>query len=132
MSATERATGLQKQLTIDNAVTRFRARNRQEALARVEATFFGGVKPAEPAQTVARAAPAAADGLPAEMAELIDRCQRLVAKSEELAGQSNPADAEQMRQHVREIREAITRRSQPDMEAAAERLEDLVFYLQDA
>ena len=42
VSAIERATGRQKQLTIDNAVTRFRAGNRQEALARVEATFLGG------------------------------------------------------------------------------------------
>ena len=42
VSATERATGRQKQLTIDNAITRFRAGNRREALARVEATFLGG------------------------------------------------------------------------------------------
>ena len=45
VSATERATGRQKQLTIDNAVTRFRARNRQEALARVEGDVFRRCRP---------------------------------------------------------------------------------------
>jgi ElaB/YqjD/DUF883 family membrane-anchored ribosome-binding protein len=72
------------------------------------------------------------DGLPAEMAQLIDRCEQLIAKSEQLAEQSNPADASEMRQLVRQIREAIARHSQADMERFVPQLEDLVFYLQDA
>ncbi len=64
VSATERATGRQKQLTIDNAITRFRAGNRQEALARVEATFWGGLgttpAAAESAAAPERASPSAA------------------------------------------------------------------------
>ena len=125
VSATERTTGLQKQLTIDNAVTRFRAGNRQEALARVESTFLGG-------SAAAPAAMESAAELPTEMAQLIDRCEQLIAKSEQLVGQSNPADAAEMRQLVKQMREAMARRSQADMEGIISQLEDLVFYLQDA
>jgi molecular chaperone DnaK len=134
VSATERATGRQKQLTIDNAVTRFRASNRQEALARVKATYLGEPgAPTTAAVTEAAAEPnvPAAD-LPAGMAQLVDRCEQLIAKSGKLAGQSNPADAAEMLQLVEQLRAAITGRSQADMEAAAAKLEDLVFYLQDA
>ncbi|MGA2032284.1 MAG: Hsp70 family protein [Thermoguttaceae bacterium] len=134
VSATERATGRQKQLTIDNAVTRFRASNRQEALARVKATFSG--EPGTPtagAETEAATAPAPPPAdLPAEMAQLIDRCEELIAKSGKLVEQSNPADAAEMRQLVEQLRAAMTVRLQADMEDAAAKLEDLVFYLQDA
>ena len=136
VSATERATGRQKQLVIDNAVTRFRASNRDEAMSRVKSTFLGetGVSAdaaateAVPAQELA---PRTA-GLPAEMVSLIDRCEQLIAKSGKLAEQSNPADAEEMRQLVEQLRAAMTGRSQTDMETTAAKLEDLVFYLQDA
>jgi molecular chaperone DnaK len=134
VSATERATGLQKQLTIDNAVTRFRARNREEALARVAAAFQGGAEgtPAAPHEARALgAAPPAAD-LPAELAQLFARCEQLIAKSQELAEKSHPADAAEMQQIVAQLRGAMGRRSQAEIAAATEKLEELVFYLQDA
>ena len=39
MTATERATGLAKQVTIDNAMERFRTRQRSDAVDRLEAVF---------------------------------------------------------------------------------------------
>ena len=39
MTATERATGLAKQVTIDNAMERFRTRERTDAIDRLEAVF---------------------------------------------------------------------------------------------
>jgi molecular chaperone DnaK len=134
VSAVERATGRQEQLTIDNAITRFRAGNRQEALARVEATFLGGSgAAAAAAESVATPENSvASDSLPAEMVQLIDRCEQLIAKSEQLVEQSNPADAAEMRQLVERLRAAVARRSQADMEGVIAPLEDLVFYLQDA
>ncbi len=134
VSATERATGRQKQLTIDNAVTRFRARNRQEALARVEAMFEPGLGagPAESAEASVLDVATAADPIPPEMAQLMDRCQRLIATSQQLALQASPADAEDMRRLVEQLRAAIARQSQAEMEGIAAQLDDLVFYLQDA
>jgi molecular chaperone DnaK len=131
ISAAERATGLQKQLTIDNAVSRFRARNRQEALARVQATYLSDKGTAPLAAAVAMPAPPPAD-LPAELVQLFNRCQRLIAKSGQLAEQANPADAADMRAVAEELRAALARRCQTDIEAAAAKLDDLVFYLQDA
>jgi len=137
VSATERSTGRQKQLTIDNAVTRFRADNRQEALARVDAMF----QPGQPGigaglaashQTTAQSATPLAAELPAEMAQLVDRCQRLIVKSQELKQQSNPADVEEMQRLVEQLSAAMMQRSQTEMEGIAAQLEDLVFYLQDA
>ena len=134
VSALERSTGRRKELTIDNTVTRFRAGNRQEALARVEAAFVGGTdaisKEKTPAAAPEPALPPA--DLPAAMAQLINRCEELIVKSEDLAKQSNPADAAEMRQLVEQLRGAILRRSQADMEGVVSQLEDLVFYLQDA
>ncbi|MHB1034980.1 MAG: Hsp70 family protein [Pirellulales bacterium] len=134
VSATERATGRQKQLTIDNAVTRFRARNRQEALARVAAKFLGESATAPATTAPAPGAQPASPSwdVPAELAGLVDRCQQLIAKGEQLAGQSNPEDAAEMRQLVERLRGAIATRSQTGMETAVAQLEDLVFYLQDA
>ena len=66
------------------------------------------------------------------MSELVDRCQRLIAKGENLAEQTNPTDAAEMRRLVAEVRRAIDRRSQGDMERGLTQLEDLVFYVEDA
>ena len=134
VSASERATGRQKQLTIDNAVTRFRARNRQEALERIAGTFQAGLgaNPAASGETEGAIGARAPADLPAEAAELIERCERLIAKSLPLAAQSNPTDAEALRQLVGRLRAAMSRRSQTEMEGTAAELEDLVFYLQDA
>ena len=130
VSAAERATGRQKQLTIDNAVTRFRARNRQEALAGVKATLLG--RAGLPPDAAAVAQPAPQGGLPAEMARLIDRCEELIVKSGQLAGRSSPADAAEVQSLTERLRAAIASRSQAEMAAAAAELDDLVFYLQDA
>ena len=134
VSATERATGHQKQLTIDNAITRFRAGDRQKALARVEAMFLDGAGAAlaaggPRATHEPDSSPAAP---PAEAVQLIEHCQQLIAKSEQLVEQSNPTDVAEMRQLVEHLREAISRCSQADMNSAVAQLEDLVFYIQDA
>ena len=134
VSALERSTGRRRELTINNSVTRFRAGNRQEALARVEAAFVGGSaaisEQEAPAAAPQPALPSA--DLPAAMVQLINRCEELIAKSEGLVQHSNPADAAEMRQLVEHLRGAILRRSQADMQSAVAPLEDLVFYLQDA
>ena len=115
VSAIERSTGRQKQLTIDNAVTRFRADNRQEALARVEATFLAGsgAVPAATELAVASEPASPSADLPAEMAQLIERCEQLIVKSEQLVEQSNAADGAEMRQLVEQLRTAIAHRRRP-------------------
>jgi molecular chaperone DnaK len=131
VTATERATGLEKQLTLDNAITRFRASNRQEAMARLAATFGASDRegPAEAGQP--DAAPDAEAQLPPELKQAIDQAQELIAKAERIAPNVNMEDAEEIRELVGELRAAIAERRRRVIEEILPRLEDLVFYLQD-
>ena len=140
--ATEQATGRQKQLTIDNAVSRFRAARGQKAAAQAAAETDaapGGMGvAAAPAdslsamtgQSLGTASPT--EQLAADMSELLDRCQGLLAKGERLAGQTNPTDAAELRRLAAEVRQAVDRRSQGDIESTLAQFEDLVFYVEDA
>jgi hypothetical protein len=154
--ATEQATGRQRELTIDNAVSRFRAA--RQAAAAGEAVAAGtparsagegeagrpplvaadraedDAPPADFALAASRPAASASptEQLTAEMSELMDRCERLMAKGEKLAGQTNPTDAAEMRRLVAEVRQAAERRRQDDLERGLAQLEDLVFYVEDA
>jgi len=56
----------------------------------------------------------------------------LIAKSERMAGEASPEDAEEIRQLAVKIRSADANTSLEEIEKAIAALEDLVFYLQDA
>ena len=69
--------------------------------------------------------------LAADMSELLDRCQGLLAKGERLAGQTNPTDAAELR--------ALPRKSASRAPPVARRhrihpgaVGNLVFYVEDA
>ncbi|MFH1268442.1 MAG: Hsp70 family protein [Planctomycetota bacterium] len=124
VTATERATGLEKQLVVDNAVSRFRAKNREEALARVAAAFESS--------TSAPPAPRDADtDLSPELKQTIGSCEELISKAERIRPGVNPEDAAEMRELAGQLRTAILERSQAEMEELLPKLEDLVFYLED-
>ena len=133
VAATEHATGKQKQLVVDNAVSRFRSRNHEDARARLD-TMFGpgaaspaaGTEPAAPGET------ASTEGLPAELKEAILKAEDIIFKAERVAADANPEDAEEVGGLVARLRAAIARRSPEEMDAAVAELEDLVFYVQDA
>jgi molecular chaperone DnaK len=133
VTARERATALEKQLTIDNAVSRFRRRNHEDAKARLETAF----QQASGAASAGESGPATAtetvpDDLPGELREAILKGQQLIAKGRQLAPNANPEDAEEIRELVQKLDTAITNRSQSEIEETIARLDDLVFYLQDA
>jgi molecular chaperone DnaK len=121
--AVERTTGRQKQLTVDNAVSRFRAKNHDAARARLEAAFqSAGPEAAEDQEA----------DLPGELVQPIGKARDLMAKSERIATEANPDDAEEIRKLVGELQSAIDHRSQEELDTATAQLEDLVFYLEDA
>jgi molecular chaperone DnaK len=130
VTATERATGLAKQLTIDNAITRFRTANRREAMARLAAAFDSSDDAPAGADRQMPPPRSAAD-LPPELKETVARCEALVAKAEKIAPRANPEDAGQILEMVETLREAIADRSPEKIEKIIPELEDLVFYLQD-
>jgi len=56
----------------------------------------------------------------------------LLKKSEKLLPDAPPEDAEEMADLVQQLREAIARGEQDDICNVMDKLEDLVFYLEDA
>ena len=132
VTATERATGLAKQVTIDSAMERFRKRQRTDAVDRLEEVFGTLAGPAEPAggEPEEPAVPAA-DELPAELRQAIATAEGLIAKAERLLPTANAEDAAELRGMLTDLRAAIARRAEADIRAAAAEVEDLVFYLED-
>jgi molecular chaperone DnaK len=141
VTATEHATGLAKQVVIDNAMERFRQRSRVDARERLDALFPADASDSAASDLLdepgAEAAEAADDQGGAEhvaepaLREAISSAQSLIAKSVQLQESANATDAGDMKKLAAELRTAIAGRSLEDIRRLAVELEDLVFYLAD-
>jgi molecular chaperone DnaK len=122
VTAVERATGLQKQLVVDNSMSRFRTTNRDAAMARLgEAFAAGGVVQV----------PAAAAPMSAELTDAAFKSGLLIAKAEQLAADATPEDRQEMQSLIERLRAAVAAQSAGEIDTIYAELEDLVFYLQD-
>ena len=129
VTATERATGLARQVTIDNAMERFRRRHRIDAVDRLDAVFRTSADlPALPAPTSS----GAATGAEAAPSPALGPAVALVAKAERLLAGANPEDAAELKALLVDLRSAIDRGSEAEVGPIAHEVEDLVFYLEDA
>ncbi|MEX0819368.1 MAG: Hsp70 family protein [Pirellulaceae bacterium] len=130
VTAAERNTGLEKQITLDNAITRFRASSHDEAKAKLAAMFDdSSTDRAGGATTLSAAAPdAPADEDDAD----ISSANALLAKARRLLAGASPEDADEMRDLIGELQEAIAARDSDRLVELSDRLEDVVFYLEDA
>ena len=128
--ATEKMTGLEKKLTIENAMSKFRSEKHESAKTRLEAAFTG----AEIA-VADQPRPVAADtdeNMSSELKEVIGNANELLAQADRLMADANDMDAEEMRELIDQLREAIQAKEADDIKDACAKLDDLVFYLQDA
>lgn len=146
VTAREKATGREKQLVIDNQMSRFRKSNRESARERIEAAFAAAaatpdtVSPGAASEEAISAGaswtgplPSAGPGeLPEELASLVRRSEELIAQAERIAPQAPPEDAQEIRRLVQEILGAIAARSAEQVAQHLESLEDMVFYLQES
>jgi molecular chaperone DnaK len=132
VTATERATGLEKRLVIDNAISRFRQTNREQAQARLEAVFRSGGEGDASGDASVSFDSAAGDALPPELQEAAKKSEELIAKAQRIAADANPEDAAEVGTLVESLRAALAARSGKKIEQTSAALEDLVFYLQDA
>ena len=130
VTATERNTGLEKQLTVDNTVSQFRATNRAEAFKRLDATF----KSSDPSQSSNLSTPADigphADVSP-KMTEMLKKCHELIVKAQRVTPDATGEDAEEIRQLIAKLQAAVAERSETGIEESLAELEDLVFYVED-
>ncbi|HEY1188620.1 MAG TPA: Hsp70 family protein [Gemmata sp.] len=146
VTATERATGLAKQVVIDNMMERFRHRERTDAIERIDALFAGseGFEGAEDEEfdgaeegtdgAAARAegpGDAPADGA-TELRHAVEAADVQIAKAGPLETAASPEDAAEMRGLVQDLRAAVARGSVADIRRITAELEDLIFYLNDA
>jgi molecular chaperone DnaK len=125
VTAVERDTGLEKRLTIDNAITRFQAQGRDEAKARIAAAFDDD-QPTELGQP--NELPAMSD----EMAQTLEQARDLIAKSQRLVAEAGEQDAQEITELVEQLQLAIEQQSPEAIQEISQKLEDVVFYLEDA
>ncbi|MEQ8787728.1 MAG: Hsp70 family protein [Pirellulaceae bacterium] len=124
VAVVERDTGLRKEVTIENAITRFRAGSRDEAKAKLESVFGASSGEQESRETAAVGEGGAAAAFP--------QAEQMLTKSKRLLAQAAAEDAEEMRSLIEQLGRAVEQRSEQEVQRICDQLEDLMFYLEDA
>jgi molecular chaperone DnaK len=133
VTATERITGLARQVTIDNASERFRKTQRTDALDRIDAAFQTSEgRPALLPPTSADATSAEEENLAPELRDAIKKARDLTDRANRLLPDANPEDAGELKSLLVDLEAAIGRQSTADIDRVADEVEELVFYLQDS
>jgi molecular chaperone DnaK len=145
VSAKEKATGLQKQVTIENALAQFEREEVQEARERLD-RLWGLPEPDEGDEgedvddamddAEARAAepsiaePELVPG-PREGQREMVQARALMEKAERLLERLAPEDRSEVDRMMAKLRNALTDRAWPRVTEAANELSDVLFYLED-
>jgi molecular chaperone DnaK len=139
VSARERATGLQKQVTIENALARFESEERDMARERLR-TLWGPDEDFEDGDEDFGEEPEA--GGPEAMPELMPgpregqretvQARALLEKAERLLEKASAEDRTEVERMMGRVRDALTDRKWADLAAASNELADTLFYLEDA
>jgi molecular chaperone DnaK len=137
VSARERATGLQKQITIDNALARYEREERDAARERLEALWEGDEE--EGVEDLGAAPVAAPEG--EEMPSLVPgpregqremvQARALLEKAERLLPNVQPEDRPEVERLMEKVRVNLTDRHWDKLTAACNELADVLFYLED-
>ena len=137
VSARERLTGLQKQVTIQNALARFRREEKDLAQQRLnrlwnDSTERAKAEPAPPedAPPVAEAplAPGPQDGSHRESVQ----AKALLEKARRILPQASSEDQAELEQLIGKIETALTARNWAEVKSCSDQLADTLFYLEDA
>jgi molecular chaperone DnaK len=130
VSARERATGLQKQITIENALARYEREEQEAARERLEQLW-----------TEPGAEPSAEPGGPEEMPSLVPgpregqreavQARALLEKAERILTRVQPEDRAELERLMERLRTAITDRQWNKVTEASNELTDVLFYLED-
>jgi molecular chaperone DnaK len=134
-SARERATGLQKQVTIENALARFE--REESALARERLEGLWGEEEEDlpeadepPAVAEDAGVPELVPG-PREGQREAVQARALLEKAERLLPSAQPEDRTEIERLMEQVRAALTDRKWEKVTAACNDLADILFYLED-
>jgi molecular chaperone DnaK len=140
VSGRERATGLQKTVTIDNALARFEREEREVSRERLETLWADAEDHAEENGEIEDLLEAGGDDEPLpELAPGPREGQReavqaraLLEKAERLLDKVQPEDRVELDKLMTKVRTALTDRRWDQLTAASNELADTLFYLEDA
>jgi molecular chaperone DnaK len=127
VTATERLTGLTRQLTIDNAMARFRTNQRTDAVDRLNAIF----ETAEGRTIEVDAFESISSSPNASATPSHPMAHALIAKAERIIGQANAEDAGELKAMITDLQQAIQSHAEKEIAKISASIEDLVFYLED-
>jgi molecular chaperone DnaK len=135
VSAREKGTGLQKRITIDNALARYEREEFDTARERLDemwATAFDDQSDDdEPVTVTAPAVPELVAG-PREGQRETVQARALLEKADRLLVTVQPEDRSEVERLMEKVRTALTDRRWTALTAAANELADALFYLEDA
>ncbi len=138
VSAREKATGLQKQVTIENALAQFEREEVDQARARLD-RLWGLPEPDEdgdeegPADADLSVAPVEPELVPGprEGQRETVQARALLEKAERLAERLGPEDKAEVERLMTELRNALTDRNWTRLTEKSNELSDVLFYLED-
>ena len=139
VTATERLTGLSRHVTIDNAMERFRATQRSNAVDRLEAIFeTGGDTWTTPPPMGMGGSTFESDtndedsDLTPEHREVLRSARELAAKGERLLTKANAEDAAELNALLTDLQAAIADRKEDALRKIAAEVEDMIFYMDES
>jgi molecular chaperone DnaK len=131
VSAREKATGLQKQVTIENALARFEREEQDAARERLERLWEDASEDEEDEVPSEDDVPALVPG-PREGQRETVQARALLEKAERILPNVLPEDRPEIERQMERIRTALMDRQWDKVTAACNELADLLFYLEDA
>lgn len=133
VSARERATGLHKQVTIENALARFERDERQLARERLDRLWTDSGEEEGPSDDLAEtpAIPELVPG-PREGQRETVQARALLEKADRLLGQLTADDRTEVERLMTKVRTALTDRQWEQVTAGSNELSDILFYIEDA
>jgi len=125
---------LQRQVRIENALSRFQRNDRDEALNRLD-LLFETQSPERDADDAAVEAesPRAADTQPETISvqRAVGQARAVLEKAERLLPNVEPEEREELDAVIERLRQAITASQLADIEALSAELAEALFYLED-
>ena len=121
VSAVEKKTGLEKSITINNAISRFERQEMDQARARIQALFAGE----EETEGVL-----AANEAESERHQVLVQARALVEKAERMLNDATPDDREDMIDLIERINDGLAAQDLTALSEPVAELADILFYLE--
>ena len=132
VTATEKRTGLQRQVRIENALARFQREEREGARRRLD-ELFGAQSVTSPALEAAAPGEPSRPQEPGEVAlqRLLVQARALLEKAERLLPGVAHEERAELEQLMARLHDAVAARRLADVEAQSAELADMLYYLED-